>query len=74
MRSLRLGSGLSNDRTRWYRDAKFGMFIHWGPYSLASLLAGGQSLKFRQTERRLQIDLPQQPPDPNVTVIAVRTL
>jgi alpha-L-fucosidase len=40
----------------------------------AHLLAGGQSLRFRQTERRLQIDLPQQPPDPNVTVIAVRTL
>jgi alpha-L-fucosidase len=40
----------------------------------AHLLAGGQSLKFRQTERRLQIDLPQQAPDPNVTVIAVRTL
>ncbi len=27
------------DRTRWYRDAKFGMFIHWGPYSLASVEA-----------------------------------
>jgi hypothetical protein len=40
----------------------------------AHLLAGRQSLKFRQTERRLQIDLPQQAPDPNVTVIAVRTL
>src|ERR1700687_2855796 len=40
----------------------------------AHMLAGGQSLKFRQTERRLQIDLPQQPPDPNVNVIAVRTL
>lgn len=24
------------ERTRWYRQAKFGMFIHWGPYSLAS--------------------------------------
>ena len=21
----------SADRTAWYRDAKFGMFIHWGP-------------------------------------------
>jgi hypothetical protein len=31
-------------------------------------------LKFRQTEHRLQIDLPQQPPDPNVSVMAVRTL
>jgi len=30
---------LANDRTRWYRDAKFGMFIHWGSYSLASVEA-----------------------------------
>ncbi len=22
------------DRTRWFRDAKFGMFIHWGVYSM----------------------------------------
>jgi alpha-L-fucosidase len=29
----------SEDRTAWYRDAKFGMFIHWGPYSLASVEA-----------------------------------
>ena len=28
-----------SDRTAWYRDAKFGMFIHWGPYSLASVEA-----------------------------------
>jgi alpha-L-fucosidase len=36
-----LGSScsLANDRTRWYRDAKFGMFVHWGPYSLASVEA-----------------------------------
>jgi alpha-L-fucosidase len=27
------------DRTAWYREAKFGMFIHWGPYSLASVEA-----------------------------------
>ncbi|HXJ93245.1 MAG TPA: alpha-L-fucosidase [Terriglobia bacterium] len=26
-------------RTKWFRDAKFGMFIHWGPYSLASVEA-----------------------------------
>src|SRR5919201_3441788 len=25
--------------TAWYRNAKFGMFIHWGPYSLASVEA-----------------------------------
>ena len=40
----------------------------------AHLLTGGQSLKFRQTEHRLQIDLPQQAPDPNVSVITVRTV
>lgn len=27
------------DRMAWYREAKFGMFIHWGPYSLASVEA-----------------------------------
>lgn len=27
------------ERTSWYRDAKFGMFIHWGPYSLAGVEA-----------------------------------
>jgi alpha-L-fucosidase len=25
--------------TAWFREAKFGMFIHWGPYSLASVEA-----------------------------------
>jgi alpha-L-fucosidase len=29
----------SDEHTAWYRDAKFGMFIHWGPYSLASVEA-----------------------------------
>jgi alpha-L-fucosidase len=27
------------ERTTWYRHAKFGMFIHWGPYSQASVEA-----------------------------------
>src|ERR1700722_15000749 len=26
-------------RTAWFRTAKFGMFIHWGPYSVASVEA-----------------------------------
>ena len=30
---------VEDDRTAWYRNAKFGMFIHWGPYSLASVEA-----------------------------------
>jgi alpha-L-fucosidase len=37
----RLGwaEALDCDRTSWYRDARFGMFIHWGPYSVASVEA-----------------------------------
>ena len=27
------------EKTAWYTAAKFGMFIHWGPYSLASVEA-----------------------------------
>lgn len=23
-----------SERTRWFRDAKFGVFVHWGPYSV----------------------------------------
>ena len=30
---------MAYDRTSWYRKAKFGMFIHWGPYSQASVEA-----------------------------------
>jgi len=40
----------------------------------AHLLATGQPLKFRQTEGKLQIDLPPQAPDPNVSTLAVNTL
>jgi alpha-L-fucosidase len=28
-----------DQRTAWFRKAKFGMFIHWGPYSVASVEA-----------------------------------
>jgi alpha-L-fucosidase len=34
-----LASASQDDRTTWYRRAKFGMFIHWGPYSVASVEA-----------------------------------
>jgi len=29
----------SDDRLNWFREAKFGMFIHWGPYSVAGVEA-----------------------------------
>ena len=28
-----------NDRMDWYQEAKFGMFIHWGVYSVAEVEA-----------------------------------
>jgi len=34
-----LAMAMAYDRTTWYRNAKFGMFIHWGPYSQASVEA-----------------------------------
>src|SRR5260370_35031876 len=33
---LSFAAGMVDDPTAWYRDAKFGMFIHWRSYSLAS--------------------------------------
>jgi alpha-L-fucosidase len=39
----------------------------------ARLLANGKPLTFRQTEGKLTIDIPAQAPDPNVSVIALKT-
>ena len=39
----------------------------------ARLLANGKPLVFRQTEGKLQIDLPPQAPDLNASVIALKT-
>ncbi len=30
---------MAEDRLEWYREAKFGLFIHWGPYSVAGVEA-----------------------------------
>jgi alpha-L-fucosidase len=40
----------------------------------ARLLASGLALKMGQTEDKLRIELPLQPPDPNVSTIALTTL
>jgi alpha-L-fucosidase len=37
--SLLFAESAEEERTAWFRSAKFGMFIHWGPYSLASVEA-----------------------------------
>jgi alpha-L-fucosidase len=43
--SLGWALGSEEERTNWYRSAKFGMFIHWGPYSLASVEASWPIMK-----------------------------
>ena len=43
--SLGWAFGSEEERTTWYRNAKFGMFIHWGPYSLASVEASWPIMK-----------------------------
>lgn len=30
---------MANDRLDWYREARFGLFVHWGPYSVAGVEA-----------------------------------
>ena len=30
---------MTEDRLAWYQEAKFGLFIHWGPYSVAGVEA-----------------------------------
>lgn len=40
VRCRRLGAlAGAEDRVAWHRNAKFGMFIHWGPYSVAGVEA-----------------------------------
>lgn len=55
--------GDEDKRTAWYREAKFGMFIHWGPYSLASVEASWPimrpSKEFPITEQKYRA-LPQE--------------
>jgi alpha-L-fucosidase len=32
--TLAQGNGFNNDNLKWWKDAKFGMFIHWGLYAI----------------------------------------
>ena len=41
-------------RTRWWRDAKFGMFIHWGIYSVPASAAGGAEWYFYGTKMQVK--------------------
>ncbi len=55
------------DRTKWYRDAKFGMFIHWGPYSLASVEASWPIMARSRTGTSTEADISRLPQQFNPT-------
>jgi alpha-L-fucosidase len=39
MTAMPLTAATGDERTQWYRNAKFGMFLHWGAYSVAGVEA-----------------------------------
>lgn len=49
---------LEVDRTAWFREAKFGLFIHWGPYSRASVEASWPIIKDTPHKQRAQTSNP----------------
>ncbi len=77
--------GVSSIRTTVKRETVYVHVFDWPSSPLhiqgldakaisARLLGSGQPLKFRQSEQGIEIDLPAQAPDPNVSVVAIRTL
>jgi alpha-L-fucosidase len=77
--------GVSSIRTTAKDNLVFVHVFDWpsGPLEVSGLeprvasarvLTTGQALKFNQTAARLQINVPPQAPDPNVTTIALNTL
>ena len=47
----------STDRTKWFVDAGFGMFIHWGPYSEAAGKWNGKYFYGTGESPRFQVDM-----------------
>lgn len=77
--------GVNSIRTTVKREAVFVHIFEWSSTSLhiqglqskilsARCLANGQALKFQQSDQGLEIELPSQAPDPNVTVVSLKTL
>ena len=42
--SLHAQTATKNDRMEWWREARFGMFIHWGVYSVPAGIYKGQKI------------------------------
>jgi hypothetical protein len=50
-----LAMGVGNDRTEWYRHAKFGMFILWHIHSLGPLLPGQRRIHNPKGDQRFRL-------------------
>jgi alpha-L-fucosidase len=77
--------GVTSIRTTLKRETVYVHILDWPSSPLkiqglsakaisARLLGSGQPLKFTQSEQGIEIELPSQAPDPNVSVVAIRTL
>jgi hypothetical protein len=79
------GLKLSAEQMKWWQDAKFGLFIHWGLYSIESIYGTrpgpfepkddmyGSSLKFTQDEKGITILPDKLQPDSNVSTLILET-
>ena len=64
-----------DNRMRWWREARFGMFIHWGQsIKRVRLMTDPKHvLKFGQTGATITIQVPGKALDPVSSVIVVET-
>lgn len=42
---LNESEGAFDERMEWWRDAKFGMFVHWGPYAVLAGVYNGERIE-----------------------------
>ena len=54
-RAAKPAAAENTDKMAWWNEAKFGLFIHWGPYCLY----GGEYKGHRQKRRQAQPQLDQ---------------
>lgn len=53
-----------NHRMAWWRDARFGMFVHWGLYAIPAGVWKGKDVKICATGSRLFLSIPTAEWDP----------
>ena len=51
-----------DQRMEWFNDAKFGMFIHWGAYSVLKGSWQGKEMEFYAEWIQAKADIPKESP------------